>query len=182
MISEISLLVARCLKGHQAAFSELVGRYQGAVYRLCMRMLGHRQDAEDATQETFVRVANSLHHWDNERSFEPWLMTIAGNRCRTKLARRARQLKVTSLDYPIADQSHLQLQAQQLAEEVDLLLQDLRPEWRRAFLLFYQRQMAYCEIAEELDVPLGTVKTWVHRARRELVARLSERESIQLRP
>ncbi|HMP78442.1 MAG TPA: sigma-70 family RNA polymerase sigma factor [Pirellulaceae bacterium] len=180
-MSEISILVARCLKGQQAAFSELVGRYQGAVYKLCLRMLGHREDAEDATQETFVRVANSLHHWDNERKFEPWLMTIAGNRCRTKLARRARQMHPISLDHPVADRSHLQTQAQNLAEEMDLVLQDMRPEWRQAFLLFYERQLAYGEIAEELDVPLGTVKTWVHRARQVLIDRLSRREVIQVR-
>lgn len=181
MISEVSILVGRCLKGQPGAFSELVGRYQGAVYRLCLRMLGHHHDAEDATQETFVRVAGSLHHWDNQRSFEPWLMTIAGNRCRTRLARRAKQPKFGGLELPVSDQAHLDANARQLAEEVRLALTELRPELRQAFLAFYERQTPYAEIAQEMEVPLGTVKTWVHRARRELIENLVRRETIYKR-
>ena len=62
---------------------DLVNRFRGQVFGLCYRMLGQRQDAEDAAQETFVRVLKNLHRWDPARPFEPWLLTIAGNRCRT---------------------------------------------------------------------------------------------------
>ena len=68
-------------------------------------MLGQREDAEDATQETFVRVAKNLHRWDPERKFEPWLLTIAGNRCRTRLSKRKRRPAHFPLEVPIADNS-----------------------------------------------------------------------------
>src|SRR5436305_14798936 len=84
-------LVRRCLRGDQRAMLDLVERFQGQVFGLCYRMLGQRQDAEDAAQETFVRVLKNLHRWDQERDFQPWLLTIAGNRCRTALAARKRR-------------------------------------------------------------------------------------------
>ncbi len=174
MAEELPILVNRCLDGDQWSFRELIHRFRGQVYGLCYRMLGQREDAEDATQETFLRVARNLHRWDQDRAFEPWLLTIAGNRCRTRLAKRMRRPGTTTLDYPIEDDTGLQA-AQLLAEEVDLALDSIRNEYRRAFELFHKHEMCYHEIAETLDVPLGTVKTWVHRARRELICQLKNR-------
>ena len=85
---EFRQLVARCIRGEQAAMIALVERFRGQVFGLCFRMLAQRQDAEDAAQETFVRVLKNLHRWDQQRDFEPWLLAIAGNRCRTALAAR----------------------------------------------------------------------------------------------
>lgn len=178
MSTEVTLLVSRYLKGHQSAFNELFSRYQGMVFGLCLRMLGHRQEAEDAMQDTFVRVANSLKHWDHERSFEPWLLTIAGNRCRTLLAKRFRRPKVSSLAFPVEDMSPDEQSAAHLAEEMSRVLQQMRPDHRQAFLLFHQHQLPYQDIADRMNVPLGTVKTWVHRARQELVEQLQQRETI----
>jgi len=79
------------------------------------------------------------------------------------------------LDYPIPDATVENRKAELLAEEVELGLTGIRDEYRRAFLLFHQQEMSYLEIAETMDVPLGTVKTWVHRARRELIQRLRTR-------
>ena len=141
-------------------------------------MLGQREDAEDATQETFVRVVKNLHRWDPTRAFEPWLLTIAGNRCRTRLAKRKRRPTVFTLDYPVADATIENRKAELLAEEVSLGLVGIRDEYRKAFLLFHQKEMPYLEIAEVMEVPLGTVKTWVHRARRELISRLRKRLSL----
>lgn len=178
MGDELPVLVNRCLAGDQPSFGELVQRFRGQVYGLCFRMLGQREDAEDATQETFLRVVRNLHRWDPTRAFEPWLLTIAGNRCRTRLAKRMRRPGTLSLDYPVEDQSVELARAKLLNEEVDLALKHVREEYRQAFLLFHKREMCYAEIAETLDVPLGTVKTWVHRARRELIVRLRTRGVI----
>lgn len=179
-VSELPLssLVTQCLAGQQFAFSELLRRYQGLVFGLCMKMLQHRQEAEDATQETFVRVVNNLHRWDSERSFEPWLMTIAGNRCRTRLAVRSRRRPMVSLNEPVADNSHLERDAEHLAEEVELALVGIRNECKTAFEMFYRDSQPYSEIAVRLSVPLGTVKTWVHRARKELIQKLRERGTV----
>ena len=178
LTKELSILVNRCLTGHQPSFQTLVERFRGQVFGLCFRMLGQREDAEDATQETMVRLVNNLHRWEQDRAFEPWLLTIAGNRCRTRLAKKKRRPNILPLDYPIQDQSHLKRQAELLTEEIDLALVQLRNEYRHAFIRFHKQEMPYSEIANELGVPLGTVKTWVHRARREIVARLRKRGTL----
>ncbi len=175
MAEELPLLVDQCLAGQQTAMQELVQRFRGQVYGLCYRMLGQREDAEDATQETFVRVVNNLHRWDSTRAFEPWLLTIAGNRCRTRLAKRKRRPSSITLEFPVEDDACDQRAADLLSEEVELALKHVRLEYRRAFLLFHNKELSYNEIASTLDVPLGTVKTWVHRARQELIVRLRQR-------
>jgi RNA polymerase sigma-70 factor (ECF subfamily) len=178
---DIVELVAQCLARSQAAMAELVRRYQGQVFALCYRMLGDRQDAEDMAQETFVRALRSLARWDASRPFEPWLLAIAGNRCRTLLGMRMRRpdtlpivADVPSRSYAAEDQA-----LRSLAEEVDLGLAAVRHDYRQAFLMFHQHEMSYGDIAAALDCPLGTVKTWIHRARRELIDHLRSRGIIE---
>ncbi len=172
-------LISRCLDGQQDAMVQLVDRFRGQVFGLCYRMLGQREDAEDAAQETFVRVLRSLMTWDSSRAFEPWLLAIAGNRCRTALAKRKRKPAMQTIAEPIADRTPDMQAAQNLAEEVRLGLGKLRDEYREAFVLFHDQELGYAEIAEILDCPLGTVKTWVHRARRELIDHLKRRGVVQ---
>ena len=83
-------LVRRCRQGRPDAMRELVERFQSDVYALCARLVSHRHDAEDVTQEVFLRVFRSLRRWDPARPLKPWIMTIAVNRCRTWLGRRRR--------------------------------------------------------------------------------------------
>ena len=160
---------------------ELVEHYQGQVFGLCYRMLSQRQDAEDAAQETFVRLLRNLHRWDAERDFEPWLLAIAGNRCRTALAKRGRAPRRELLaEDRVEDHEPANTQAaEQLAEEVTLGLRHLRAEYREAFVLYHQEERSYLEIAEILGCPVGTIKTWVHRARKELIGHLQRRNVIQ---
>lgn len=182
MPAEVRELVARCLDGDEAAVAELVNRFRGPVFGLCYRMLGHRQDAEDVTQESFVRAIRSLSRWDKERAFKPWLLAIAGNRCRSLLATRARRPhSLAELEHVPDKRPDLQ-PARNLAEEIELALDQLREEYRQAFLLFHGQQLSYAEIAEVLNCPVGTVKTWVHRARRELADRLHQRGVVQELP
>jgi RNA polymerase sigma-70 factor, ECF subfamily len=176
--SDLQSLVGQCLTGDQAAMLALVERFRGQVFGLCYRMLGQRQDAEDAAQETFVRVLKNLHRWDQARDFEPWLFAIAGNRCRTALsARKRRPMSEAILDI-IPDKEPDHRPAQQLAEEVQLALATLRDEYRQAFVLFHEQELSYADIAAAMEVPLGTIKTWVHRARRELIEYLRKRGAI----
>jgi RNA polymerase sigma-70 factor (ECF subfamily) len=172
---ELRELLAHCQHGDQRAMATVVTRFQDQVFGLCYRMLGQRQDAEDVTQETFVRALRNLHQWDAERDFTPWLLTIAGNRCRTWLATRRRRPTVSAEVELLADPAPDRHAAQQTSEEVLRAVAQLRDEYRQAFLLFHESQLSYVEIAEALDCPLGTVRTWVHRARRELADRLRRR-------
>jgi RNA polymerase sigma factor (sigma-70 family) len=176
---DVRELVERCLQSDQSAMVELVERFRGQVFGLSYRMLRHRQDAEDVTQETFVRAFRSLTAWDPERAFVPWLLAIAGNRCRTLLAARMRHPATTLLVEQVSDDTAEIADGRILAEEVELALSTLRAEYREAFLLFHQHEMSYQQISATLNCPLGTVKTWVHRARRELVAELKQRGVVQ---
>ena len=178
MPDDVRKLVERSRAGEQPAMLTLVEHFQGRVFGLCYRMLGQRQDAEDAVQETFVRALRSLAGFDAERGFEPWLLAIASNRCRTVLARRRRGPAEVALDEPVCDAASEFQAARHLAEEVDVALAGLREEYRRAFLLFHEQELSYAEIGDLLDCPLGTVKTWVHRARHELMFQLRKRGVI----
>jgi RNA polymerase sigma factor (sigma-70 family) len=170
-------LVRRCLGGDADAIRQLVDRFQAEVFGLCVRLLHHRQDAEDVTQEVFLRAVRSLHRYDAGRPLRPWLMGIAVNRCRTHASRRARRpepvdfLQETAAGPPDDDSA-------ELLGEIRSALADLRPDFRRAFGLFHEHGRSYEEIAEELGRPVGTVKTWLHRARLEILARLRRRGMV----
>lgn len=178
MSFDIRNVVNRCLAGQESAMVELMSRFQGQVFGLCYRMLRQRQDAEDAVQETFVRAFRSLKRWDSSREFEPWLLAIAGNRCRTSLAKRSKHPPPRPIECTVEQQQPDPEPLTLLEEEVDLALSGMREEYSRAFSLFHEKNLSYVEIADHMKVPIGTVKTWVHRARREMVRCLSEREVV----
>jgi len=135
-------------------------------------MLRHREDAEDATQETFLRVAKNLHRWDNSKRFEPWLLTIAGNRCRTRLARLANKPNSVTLEHCPEDSSHLDTPAALLSEEVKQALETVRPEFRDAFTMFYERELSYAEIADVLGITLSNVGVRINRIKNKLSQQL----------
>lgn len=176
--SDLAALVGRCLAGEEVALRELVERFYGPVFGLCYRMLGHRQDAEDAAQETFLRLVRNLHRWDPQREMMPWVLAIAGNRCRTMLAARKMPLAAEEAIAAVSDRAAAKTRADELNEELQQALTRICPQHREAFLLFHEHGLAYEQIAAALGVPLGTVKTWVHRARQELIAYLRQRELV----
>ncbi len=173
MAADITELVGRCLAGDERAVRQFVDRFQQVVFALCLRMLGHRHDAEDATQETMLRALRNLHRWDASRPLLPWLTTIAANRCRTALSQRGQRPHVTDSIPHAADNSvnpdH------ELAEELQQALEQLRDDYQHCFRLFYEQELNCVQIGEVMGVPEGTVKTWLHRARRELAEHLRRR-------
>ena len=177
MFADDTALVRRCLRGDAEAVRALVDRFQAEVYGLCVRLLNHRHDAEDVTQEVFLRMFRSLRKWDSSRPLRPWIMGIAVNRCRTWLAQRARRPELA--DYlhetaaaPPADDSA------ELVSEIQTALRQLRPEYRSVFVLFHEHGHPYEEIAEALGRPVGTIKTWLHRARLEVLDYLRRRGMV----
>lgn len=167
-------LVRRCLDGDESGLRALVERFQGLVFGICYRMLSHREDAEDVVQEVFLRVFRNLDRWDSTRPLKPWLLTITTNRCRTFLEKRSRQTPTTDAVEHLAVQSG-ENDVNDLADELQLALGRLREEYRTCFILFYQGQSSCVEIGEMMGCPPGTVKTWLHRARRELAEHLQRR-------
>lgn len=171
---EIVQLVQSCLADEEAGWLAFIERFQQPVFGLCLRMLRHRQDAEDVAQESLVRAVRNLHRWDQERPLLPWLLTITANRCRTALERRSRGPIAT--DFSIEPVGRERQDGEgEIAEEVALAVDDLRDEYRECFILFYQSELGCAEISEVLGCPVGTIKTWLHRARNQVAERLRRR-------
>jgi RNA polymerase sigma-70 factor (ECF subfamily) len=180
-VSEMSMedpaLVKALRSGDPEAPRVLIERYQRVVFGLCYRMMNHQQDAEDVTQETFIRALNGIAGFDESRAITPWLLEIAANRCRTALSRRARKpiLAMAGPAEDVADPRAGLADPDDLAAELERALGALRPDYRLVFVLFHRHHLAYEEIAEVVARPIGTVKTWLHRARAQLAEDLSRR-------
>ena len=167
-------LVRRCLGRDAAAVRELVERFQGDVFALCVRLLRHRHDAEDVAQEVFLRVFRSLHRWDAARPLRPWVLAITVNRCRTAMARRAKRPPTADYLADLPDQEPPAGDGE-LTSAVAACVGELRAEYREVFVLFHETGRSSEEIAELIGRPVGTVKTWLHRARQMLLDRLKLR-------
>ena len=162
-------LVERCLAGEIAATRTFVETFQGTIFGLCYRMVGQREDAEDITQEVFTRAFRSLKSWDQVRPLKPWLLMIAANCCRTALTKRQRQATASEVvdDLPARPDGGA---SSEFVETIQKALETLREDHRTCFVLFYEQELSVSEIGEMMGCPEGTVKTWLHRARRDVAA------------
>lgn len=177
-------VVVRARGGSERAYRELVRRYERPIFSLIYRMVRDRELAEDLAQETFVKALNALDSYRPEYKFSSWIFKISNNAAIDHLRRR--ELDTLSLDgsphaatpdaveataLQIGDRGETPLdvvEAKELGGEIEQAIARLRPEYRQCILLRHVEGRAYEEIAEILDLPLGTVKTYIHRARNEL--------------
>jgi RNA polymerase sigma-70 factor (ECF subfamily) len=161
--------------GDQSAFTRLVEAYQNPVYNLAYRMLGNSVEAENAAQETFIRMYTKLDTYDPQRKFSSWLLAIASHYCVDLLRRR--RMNYLSLDdlppmvelsMPKTAQPEQVVVREQDASAVQKLLEALPPNYRTPVVLRYWYDMSYREIAETMGVTESTIKTRLHRARAKL--------------
>ncbi len=183
-------VVALAQSGSEAAYRELVTRYERPVFSLVFRMVRDRETAEDLSQETFIKVLNNLDRYSPEFKFSSWLFKIANNLTIDHLRRRrvdtisiegapdavtVESARATSIAVVSQDQSPLEeLESRELGTAIEAAIGRLRPEYRACILLRHVEDRSYEEIAEIVKLPLGTVKTYIHRARHELRAALDE--------
>ena len=176
------VLLARA--GREAAYRELVRRYERPVFALLFRMVRDRELAEDLAQETFIKALNAIESYRPEFKFSSWIFKIANNAAIDHLRRREldtlsldgsphaetpEAMQATALQIGARQESPLDaVEAKELGGAIEAAIGRLRPEYRSCILLRHVEGRAYEEIAEILDLPLGTVKTYIHRARNEL--------------
>lgn len=177
-------VVALAKRGREAAYRELVRRYERPVFSLVFRMVRDRELAEDLSQDTFVKVLQHIDRYRPEFKFSSWLFKIANNVAIDHLRRRqldtvsmdgsphavsADAVEATSFDVKSRGESPLdRMEAKELGSAIEAAISQLRPEYRACILLRHVEDKSYEEIATTLDLPLGTVKTYIHRARHEL--------------
>jgi RNA polymerase sigma-70 factor (ECF subfamily) len=178
-------LVARCLARDERAYRELVRRYQRPVLNLAWRITGDAEEAAEVAQETFLRVLRSLSTYDPERPLRSWLFKIAANLALDALRRRKRRPylleDLTGEDEPAIEPvdtgppPDAALHIDWSHKRFDALVGELPEHYQAILYLRYREELAYEEIAETLEIPLGTVKVRLHRAheilRRKLTAR-----------
>ena len=176
---ELDALIQRAQTGDLTAFNSLVLRFQDPIYSLALRMLGSPQAAEDAAQEAFIRAWRRIDSFKGGR-FQSWLFTIVANLSRDELRKRARRPQ-TSLDAarddpdrasldPVDDSPSPEATALtgDLRDVLQRALQQLPDDWREIVVLSHVHDLAYDEIARITDLPLGTVKSRLSRARGRL--------------
>jgi RNA polymerase sigma-70 factor (ECF subfamily) len=183
-------LVALAQKGRESAFRELIRRYERPVFSLIFRMVRDRETAEDLSQDTFIKVLNHLDKYRPEFRLSSWLFKIANNVAIDYLRKRhvetvsidgsphaatAAEIESTSFEVVARQETALEeLEARELGGAIERAIAGLRPEYRSCILLRHVEGRSYEEIAATLDLPLGTVKTYIHRARHQLREALGE--------
>jgi RNA polymerase sigma-70 factor (ECF subfamily) len=177
-------VVVLAQKGREPAFRELIRRYERPVFSLIYRMVRDSTAAEDLAQDSFIKVLNHLDKYRPEFKFSSWLFKIANNVAIDHLRRRhldtismdgsphastATEIEATSFELADGGESALdELASRELGAAIEVAIAKLRPEYRNCIMLRHVEGRSYEEIAATLDLPLGTVKTYIHRARHQL--------------
>ena len=191
-----AMLVRRCIAGEAAAWEEIVQRYHRRIYNICYRFSGSPDQAQDLTQEVFIKMYGSLKSYDSQRAaFMTWMTTITRNLLvdyfrKTKQERMTDSLDAATSEHedalPLSERipdkaapPDARVQSRETKEAVHRALQKLSPDLREAVILRDLQDMDYREIATVLRVPEGTVKSRINRGRAEL-ARLLQRTYRQV--
>lgn len=170
-------LVVKAREGSQKAYADLMQRYKDSIYFMVLKMVNNKEDAMDLTVETFAKAFEKLDKYQPEYAFSTWLFRVATNNCIDFI--RKKKLNTTSIHGMTdedGEEKQLQIKAdvlnpeessikKQQTEELKLLIQSLPARYRNLITLRYFDELSYEEIAQQLDLPLGTVKAQLFRAR-----------------
>lgn len=183
-------LAGRAAEGWEPAYRELLARYEKPVFSLVYRMIRDRTLAEDLAQEAFIKAFNGIGSYNPDYKFSSWIFKIANNLTIDHLRKKkldtvsihgsphadsAEDEERTSISLESSDESPEEyVESRELGGRIEKAISRLRPEYRTAILLRHVEGHSYDEVAEIMDVPLGTAKTYIHRARAELKELLAE--------
>jgi RNA polymerase sigma-70 factor, ECF subfamily len=172
--------IKQVLKGDQDAFAEVIELYKDKVFQICFRMLGNRHEAEDISQEAFIRAYVNIHTFNQKRKFSTWLYRIATNLCIDRIRKKKpdyyldAEVKGTdglTMYSQVAADGQLpeeEVEEMELQAEIQRQILKLPDKYRSVIVLKYIEELSLQEISEILDLPLGTVKTRIHRGREAL--------------
>ncbi len=182
-------LVERAIQGEEIAFTELLERYRDTIFFMLLKKVNNEVDAEDLTIESFGKAFSSLHQYTPDFAFSTWLFKIANNNYIDSV--RKQNCRVASVDVYIRDEENEiqsiefptsllnpeeRLIKEQKAELLKSIVKQLNPLYSDLIKLRYYKEMSYIEIAEELNIPIGTVKARLHRSRELLESMLTLQE------
>ena len=188
-----NLLIEQCLKGQQSSFSELIDEYKNMVFSLSYKMTNNLQDAEDISQEVFIRVYKSLYNFNPNYKFSTWLYQLTLNICRDRF--RKGKIPSVSLDSPLNKDDQKDLRSiipdnQNNPEDIIMgveqtnfindLITSLPLKYREVIILRHLKDLSYDEMSKILNISLGSVKTRLFRARELLKNKLKKNETFYL--
>jgi RNA polymerase sigma-70 factor (ECF subfamily) len=176
----IDTLIEQCLDGDQAAWEQIVRLHWRKVFNVAYKFVGSHEQAEDLTQEIFLKIFRSLDTFDRRANFQTWLISVSRNLCIDHYRSVRKERQTIDRDVPAEDLSPAAVTASPLAslENSDLAgllrraLQTIPQSLRVAVLLRDLQELSYLEIAERLNLPEGTVKSRINRGRRELARQI----------
>ena len=170
-------LVQQARRGDRTATEELFRRHWGVAHRVAFRLLGHEQDAQDATQECMIKALAHLDDFDGRSGFRTWLLRIVTNAA-IDSGRKRKRRPTLGLSYSVGDSEGLEpsvdtdptveLRRQDLRKTLDAALNRISPKQRQTFILFAEAGLTYEEIAAVQDVPIGTIMSRIYYARTKL--------------
>lgn len=186
MSLNIKQLVIDARNGDQKAYEQLLNRYKNGIFNMIYQMVKNHDETEDLVQETFIKAFNSLNSYNEQYAFSTWLYKIAFNNCIDSL--RKRKLKTMSIDTPIKlNESEVQMEIKdnsetpeqnyiynEKKEQIQNSIDELPEKYRKTILLRHKEEKSYEEISEILNIPIGTVKARIFRAREMLKKKLKE--------
>jgi RNA polymerase sigma-70 factor (ECF subfamily) len=156
------------------AFESLLAAYQDKVFRLCYSMLGDRPQAEDAAQEAFLRIWKAMDRYRGDSSLSTWIFSIARNVSLTAISKRSSRRSA-----PIEEAERASPPPPEHERDMLRLVHQLPDHYRQVVMLFYMEERSYDEVAKMLEMPVGTVKTHLHRARLQLATMVKETDSVR---
>jgi RNA polymerase sigma-70 factor (ECF subfamily) len=183
--TETDALVERCLSGDQQAWEQIVRQHWRKVFNLAYKFVGRHDEAEDLTQDVFLKIFKALHTFDRRANFQTWLISISRNLCidhyrsvRKERETMARDVDASQLTPASRERSPLaELEQLDLRQRIRQALGELPPALREAVVLRDLQEFSYQEIATKLHLPEGTVKSRINRGRLELARQLRRLQS-----
>lgn len=179
-LTETDLLIERCLQGDQAAWHDIVRNHWRKVFNLAYKFVGRHDEAEDLTQDIFLKIFKALHTFDRRANFQTWLISISRNLCidHYRSVRKERETMARDVDasnlMPVSKERspHGHVEQADLKRQIQAALAELPAALREAVVKRDLQEFSYQEIADQLGLPEGTVKSRINRGRLELARQL----------